>query len=76
MLTKIMYHKDRPWKILRRVGEYNFHFKNGLELKAVEMYMKEINADHVLRDATHFIFVENIDDIEEEEIKDGIKEEE
>ena len=41
-----------------------FHFKNGLEIKAVEMYMKEIGADHVLRDPTHFIFVEEIEDVE------------
>ncbi len=41
-----------------------FHFKKGLEIKAVEMYMKEIGADHVLRDPTHFIFVEVIDDAE------------
>ena len=64
MLPYIMYHKDRPWKVIRKVNERMFHFKNGLEIKAVEMYMKHISADHVLRDPTHFIFVEVIDDAE------------
>ena len=64
MLPYIMYHKDRPWKVIRKVSERMFHFKNGLEIKAVEMYMKEIGADHVLRDPTHFIFVEAIEDVE------------
>lgn len=64
MLPYIMYHKDRPWKVIRKVSEKIFHFKRGLEIKAVEMYMKEIGADHVLRDPTHFIFVEGIDDAE------------
>ena len=64
MLPYIMYHKDRPWKVIRKVSEHMFHFKNGLEIKAVEMYMKEIGADHVLRDPTHFIFVEEIEDVE------------
>ena len=64
MLPYIMYHKDRPWKVIRKVNERMFHFKKGLEIKAVEIYMKEIGADHVLRDPTHFIFVEVIDDAE------------
>ena len=64
MLPYIMYHKNAPWKVIRKVAEHNFHFKRGLELKAVEEYMKHINADKVLRDQTHFIFVERIDEVE------------
>jgi hypothetical protein len=64
MLPYIMYHKATPWKVLRKVAEHHFHFKNGLEIKAVEMYMKHISADHVLRDPTHFIFVEKIEEAE------------
>ena len=60
MLPYLMNHKGDPYLVKRRVAEHNFTFNNQLELKAVEMYMKKIGCDHVLRDQTHFIFVETV----------------
>lgn len=60
MLPYLMNHNGNPYLVKRRVAEHNFTFNNQLELKAVEMYMKEIGCNHVLRDQTHFIFVETV----------------
>jgi hypothetical protein len=62
MLGEIMYHNNNPYRVLRRIAEHNFTFKNKLEMKAVEMYRDHIKANHVLKDPTHFIFVEKIEE--------------
>jgi hypothetical protein len=59
-MNDIMSHNGKLYQVKRRVAEHNFTFKDKLELKAVEMYMKHIGCDHVLRDQTHFIFVETV----------------
>ena len=64
MLPYIMYHKNEPFLVRRKIHERNFVFKNKLELKAVEMYMKGIGANRVLKMEGVFIFVNIIEEAE------------
>jgi hypothetical protein len=68
---KQMYlHGGKAYIILRRVLESRFSYKLGNEpnMEHIQMYRDWVGADHVLRDQTHFLFCETIQDIEFEEL--------
>jgi len=60
MFPELISNNGKLYQVKRRVAEHNFIFNKELKLEAVQMYMNHINCDHVLRDQTHFIFVETI----------------
>jgi len=61
---------DRAYLILRRVLASHFRIEENPEnMEWVKMYRDWCGADHVLRDQTHFMFCETIEDVEFEEIE-------
>jgi len=58
-------HNDKAYIILRRVHESRFSSKldSPPNMEYVQMYRDWCGADHVLRDSTHFLFCETIQDI-------------
>jgi hypothetical protein len=70
-MKQLYLHGEKSYIVLRRVLESHFHNKeNNPQLEYVQMYRDWVGADHVLRDQTHYIFCETIDDVEFEEIND------
>ena len=68
MLRQLYYRNDKAYLIKRRIPVHNFEKNEKLDLDFVKMWRDYLGCDHVLRDQTHFIFVETIQDIEHEEI--------
>jgi hypothetical protein len=71
MFKQLYYHNDKAYLVNRRIPTHNFEKKGELNLDFVKAWMGWLGCDHVLRDQTHFIFVETIQDIEFEEINNG-----
>ncbi len=70
-MKQLYLHGEKSYIVLRRVLESHFHNKeNNPQLEYVQMYRDWVGADHVLRDQTHYIFCETIDDVEFEEINE------
>lgn len=70
MIRPIYKHGDKAYVILRRVAIGKFHIDEHPEnMGIVKEYRDACGADHVLRDQTHFMFCETIQDVEFEEIK-------
>lgn len=68
-MKQLYIHGEKAYLVLKRVLEQNFYDKeNQPQLKYVQMYRDWLGADHVLRDQSHFIFCETIQDVEYEEI--------
>jgi len=68
MLKQLYYHNDKAYLINRRIPTHNFEKNGQPNLEFVKAWMEYLGCDHVLRDQTHFIFVETIEDVEFEEI--------
>ena len=71
MFKQLYYHGDKAYLVNRRIPVHNFEKNNKVELDFVKAWMEYLGCDHVLRDQTHFMFVETINDIEFEEVKNG-----
>ena len=70
-MKQLYLHGGNAYLVLKRTLEQHFHDKqNNPQLEYVQMYMDWLGADHVLRDQTHYIFCETIQDVEFEEIND------
>ena len=70
-MKQLYIHGGKAYLILKRVLEQHFYNKeNYPQLEYVQMYRDWLGADHVLRDQTHYIFCETIQDVEFEEIND------
>jgi ethanolamine ammonia-lyase large subunit len=68
-MKQLYFHNDKAYLIIRRVLESHFYGKgNSPQLEYVQMYRDWCGADHVLRDQTHYMFCETIEDVEFEEI--------
>jgi hypothetical protein len=69
-MKQIYIHEDKAYIILRKIGEWRFQKKldNPIDMERVKMFRDWVGADHVLRDKTHFLFCETIEDIEWEEL--------
>lgn len=62
-------HGEKAYLILRRVWEGHFTLKlnQDPDMEYIKLYRDWVGADHVLRDQTHYLFCETIQDIEVEE---------
>jgi hypothetical protein len=63
-------HGGKAYIVLERRWEGHFTPKldQDPDMERVKMYRDWIGADHVLRDQTHYLFCETIEDIEWEEL--------
>lgn len=68
-MKQLYYHNNTPYKVHRRIPTHNFEKNKELNLDYVKAWRDWLGCNHVLRDQTHFIFVETIDDVEFEELK-------
>ena len=71
MLKQLYYHNDKAYLINRRIPTHNFEKNKQINLEFVKAWMEYLGCDHVLRDQTHFIFVETIEDVEFEELSNN-----
>jgi hypothetical protein len=71
MFKQLYYHNDKAYLINRRIPVHNFEKKGELNLDFVQAWRDHLGCDHVLRDQTHFIFCETIEDVEFEELNNG-----
>jgi hypothetical protein len=68
-MKQLYIHNEKAYFVLKRVLEQHFNDKqNNPKLEYIQMYRDWIGADHVLRDQSHYIFCETIQDVEFEEI--------
>lgn len=65
-MREIYKHNDKAYFVICRKPESKFHQKGGqtVDMEMVKVYRDWVKADHVLRDQTHFIFCETIDEAE------------
>jgi len=68
MLAQIYYRNGNAYLIRRKIPVHNFEKNEQLDLDFVKMWRDYLDCDHVLRDQTHFIFVETIQDVNYEEL--------
>ena len=68
MLKQLYYHNNKAYLINRRIPVHNFEKNKQINLEFVKAWMEWLSCDHVLRDQTHFMFVETIEDVEFEEL--------
>ena len=68
MLAQIYYRNGNAYLIRRKIPVHNFEKNEQLDLDFVKMWRDYLDCDHVLRDQTHFIFVETIQDVDYEEL--------
>jgi len=68
-MKQLYYHNNKAYLINRRIPIHTFEKNNQINFEFVKAWMEWLGCDHVLRDQTHFMFVETIKDIEGEEIK-------
>jgi len=68
MLAQIYYRNGNAYLIKRKIPVHNFEKNEQLDLDFVKMWRDYLDCDHVLRDQTHFIFVETIQDVNYEEL--------
>ena len=67
-MKQLYYHNDKAYLINRRIPVHNFEKNKQINLEFVKAWMEWLGCDHVLRDQTHFMFVETIEDVEFEEL--------
>lgn len=71
-MRKLYLHGGKAYLIIRRASIGLFeNKKKELNMENIGLFRDWVGADHVLRDQTHFMFCETIEDVEWEEI--GVK---
>ena len=69
-MKQVYKHGDKFYIILRKIPTWKFGIdQNPGNIELVKDYRDWCGADHVLRDQTHFMFCETIQDVEFGEIK-------
>ena len=71
MRPPVYKHNGESYIILDQVPTHHFS-KTFQDMKYVNLYMKWCGADHVLRNQTHFLFCETIEETEFKEINNPI----
>jgi hypothetical protein len=69
MWGELYYHNEKVFSIIRKVPIHNFIKKNEIDMNVVKNCRDWLKCDHVLKTQTHFLFVEKIEDVEFEEVK-------
>ena len=74
-MKQLYIHGGKAYIVLRRTLSEKFHLKGSTEpdMEYVKTYRDWVGSDHVLRDQTHFLFCETIQDVEFEEIKEELE---
>jgi hypothetical protein len=69
-MKQIYLHGGKAYIVLRRVWEGKFTPKldQNPDIERVKMFRDWVGADHVLRDQTHYMFCETIEDVEWEDL--------
>lgn len=68
-MKPIYHHGEKSYVMMRKVPIYKFRIDEHPEnMEWVKMYRDWLGADHVLRDQTHFMFCQTIEDVEWEEL--------
>lgn len=68
-MKQLYLHGGKAYLILRKAPIGKFEVDQHPEnMDRVKMYRDWVGADHVLRDQTHFLFCETIQDVEFEEL--------
>jgi hypothetical protein len=70
-MKQLYYHNNKAYLINRRIPVHNFEKDGRVHLDFVQAWRDYLGCDHVLRDQTHFIFCETIEDVEFEEVNHG-----
>jgi len=70
-MKQLYYHNNKAYLVNRKIPVHNFEKNGQIHLDFVKAWMEHLRCDHVLRDQTHFIFVETIEDIEFEQVNHG-----
>lgn len=69
-MKQLYIHNDKAYIVLRRVSIGKFGIDQHPEnMERVKVFRDWVGADHVLRDQTHFLFCETIQDIEWEDLE-------
>ena len=70
MRRSVYSHNGESYIILDQVATHHFSksYEEQPDMKYVNLYMKWCGADHVLKNQTHFLFCETIEEVEFEEI--------
>jgi hypothetical protein len=70
-MKQLYMHGDKAYLIIRKAPINKFEIDHHPEnMERVKMYRDWVGADHVLRDQTHFLFCETIQDIEWEDLEE------
>jgi hypothetical protein len=70
-MKQLYKHGGNAYLIIHKSQFFKFEDKNqNIDLEKVKVYRDWLKSDHVLRDQTHFLFCETIQDVEFEEIID------
>jgi hypothetical protein len=72
MFSQLYYHNEKAYILKRKIPITHFNIKGKIELEYVKGWRDWLGCDHVLRDTTHYLFVNNIQDIEFEEISNNL----
>ena len=67
-MKELKVHGGQAYIILRKYIIEKFHDGNVLNKDKIKVVRDWIGSDHVLRDATHFLFCETISDVDFEDI--------
>jgi hypothetical protein len=69
-MKQLYFHNGNAYLILRRIPIGRFEIDHGPQnMERVKIFRDWIGADHVLKDQTHFLFCETIQDIEWEDLE-------
>jgi hypothetical protein len=67
-MKQFYYYNDIPYILHRKIPMHNFIKDNKVHVEFVKGWRDYLGCDHVIKDATHFLFVEIIHEIDFEEI--------
>ncbi len=71
VLKKLYKYGDKLYVVLREIPLHNFYKRDGTMVpEAFNAWKSHLGADHVLKNATHFIFCSTVEDVEWETVDD------
>lgn len=74
-MKQLYQHNNTPYILHRRIPISNFIKNEKVNMDFIKGWRDYLGCDHVLKDKTHFLFVETIQEVEFEEILLGSLEE-
>jgi hypothetical protein len=71
-MKQLYYHGDKMYIFNRRIKIERFKARGEVDLEFLSKFRDHIKCDHVLRDQTHFLFVNTIEEVEFENVEDNV----